>query len=128
MTLTVDTSQMKAQLSEFIGRVAFGHERLLVLRRGKPVAALVPVEDLRQLEVADAAARESQTTSLMHPIMRAYGGDPTNGAIATLGPGATGGIWQPRRGGQRPERSADLWHRRLRRASLWPCPVWAGAG
>ena len=74
MTLTVDTSQMKAQLSEFIGRVAFGHERLLVLRRGKPVAALVTVEDLRRLEVADAAARESQTTSLMHPIMRAYGG------------------------------------------------------
>ena len=68
MTLTVDTSQMKAQLSEFIGRVAFGHERLLVLRRGKPVAALVSVEDLRQLEVADAAAGQSQTTSLSTPL------------------------------------------------------------
>ena len=26
MTLTVDTSQMKAQLSEFIGRVTFGRD------------------------------------------------------------------------------------------------------
>ena len=47
MTLTADTSQVKAQFSEFIGRVTFGHERVLVLRRGKPVAALVSVEDLR---------------------------------------------------------------------------------
>ena len=74
MTLTVDTSQMKAQFSEFIGRVAFGRERLLVLRRGKPVAALVSVEDLRRLEITDAAAGASQDAPPMHPIMRAYGG------------------------------------------------------
>ena len=74
MTLSVDTSQMKAQLSEFIGRVAFGRERLLVLRRGKPVAALVSVEDLRRLEITDAAAGASQDAPPMHPIMRAYGG------------------------------------------------------
>ncbi len=60
MTLSVDTSQVKAQLSEFIGRVAFGHERVLVLRRGKPVAALVSIEDLRRLEVADATTDETR--------------------------------------------------------------------
>ena len=74
MTLTVDTSQVKAQLSEFIGRVAFGHERVLVLRRGKPVAALVSIEDLRRLEVADATTDETRDVPTMHPIMRAYGG------------------------------------------------------
>ena len=74
MTLTVDTSQVKAQFSEFIGRVTFGRERVLVLRRGKPVAALVTVEDLRRLESTDAAARKSQEAPPMHPIMRAYGG------------------------------------------------------
>ena len=74
MTLSVDTSVMKAQLSEFIGRVAYRQERLLVLRRGKPVAALVSVEDLRRLEIADAAAGESQGENTLHPIMRAYGG------------------------------------------------------
>ena len=72
MTLTVDTSQMKAQLSEFIGRVTYGRERLLVLRRGKPVAALVSVEDLRRLEVTDhtQAVAEKPTE---HPVMRVYG-------------------------------------------------------
>jgi prevent-host-death family protein len=81
MAVSSDTSRVKARLSEFIGRVAYGHERLLVLRRGKPVAALVSVEDLRRLEAldsttverapstGDAAARPSA-----HPIMRAFGG------------------------------------------------------
>jgi tetratricopeptide (TPR) repeat protein len=55
-------------------------------------------------------------------------GDLSGAAQAGSGSRATGGIWQPRHGGQRFERSADLWHRRLRRASLWPGPVWAGAG
>jgi prevent-host-death family protein len=72
MTLTVDTSQLKAQLSEFIGRVTFGRERILVLRRGKPVAALVSVEDLARLEVAD---RTQVTTEkpVEHPILKVYG-------------------------------------------------------
>jgi len=74
MTHSVDVSRMKAQLSEFIGRVAFGRERVLVLRRGKPVAALVSVEDLRRLEGADTAVRGTQDTPTQHPIMRAYGG------------------------------------------------------
>lgn len=73
MTLSVDTSTMKAELSEFIGRVAFGRERILVLRRGKPIAALVSVEDLRALERNDAAAHTAAQESLQHPIMRVYG-------------------------------------------------------
>ena len=73
MTQSVDTSVVKAQLSEFIGHVAYRKERLLVLRRGKPVAALVSVEDLRRLETADAAAGESTDKPTMHPVMRARG-------------------------------------------------------
>jgi prevent-host-death family protein len=72
MTLTVDTSQMKAQLSEFIGRVTFGRERVLVLRRGKPVAALVSVEDLRRLEGTDQTQATAEKPA-EHPIMRVYG-------------------------------------------------------
>lgn len=72
MTLTVDTSQMKAQFSEFIGRVTFGRERVLVLRRGKPVAALVSVEDLRRLEVTDQTQATAEKPA-EHPIMKVYG-------------------------------------------------------
>jgi prevent-host-death family protein len=80
MALSSDTSQVKARLSEFIGRVAYGRERLLVLRRGKPVAALVSVEDLRRLEALDSTAAKKTPSSRSiaegpgaHPIMRAFG-------------------------------------------------------
>ena len=63
---------MKAQFSEFIGRVTFGHERVLVLRRGKPVAALVSVEDLRRLEVTDQTQASAEKPA-EHPIMKVYG-------------------------------------------------------
>lgn len=51
----------------------FGRERLLVLRHGKPVAALVSVEDLRRLEALDAAPIRT-TEAGPHSIMRAFGG------------------------------------------------------
>jgi len=76
MAVSMDTSAIKARLSEFIGRVAYGRERLLVLRRGKPVAALVSVEDLRRLEALEAggAASEPGHELAAHPIMAAFGG------------------------------------------------------
>lgn len=76
MSLSTDTSVVKAHLSEFIGRVAYGRERLLVLRRGKPVAALVSVEDLRRLEALDStgATGDAGRESTAHPIMAAFGG------------------------------------------------------
>ncbi len=74
MAVSTDTSHVKARLSEFIGRVAYGRERLLVLRRGKPIAALVSVEDLRRLEALDSAAAAREMKPSAHPIMRAFGG------------------------------------------------------
>ena len=40
----------KKNLSELMSRAAYNHERFLIQRRGKPMAALVSVEDLAQLE------------------------------------------------------------------------------
>jgi len=81
MAVSTNTSRVKARLSEFIGRVAYGRERLLVLRHGKPVAALVSVEDLRRLEALDSTPAERAPAngntagrSGAHPIMRAFGG------------------------------------------------------
>jgi prevent-host-death family protein len=73
MTISFDTADVKAHFSEFINRVAYGSERLVVLRRGKPVAALVSLEDLRRLEVLEAAETGVRSQNL-HPIMRAFGG------------------------------------------------------
>ena len=40
----------KKHLSELMSRVAYNHERFLIERRGKPMAALVSADDLVRLE------------------------------------------------------------------------------
>jgi len=41
-------------LTEFIGRAAFGGERFIVTRNGKQAAGLVPMKDLERLRELDA--------------------------------------------------------------------------
>ncbi|MEX2548061.1 MAG: type II toxin-antitoxin system Phd/YefM family antitoxin [Chloroflexota bacterium] len=36
--------------AELVNRAAYGHERVLVARRGRPIAAIVPIEDVEFLE------------------------------------------------------------------------------
>ena len=43
-------SRARNSFSELINRVAFGGERIPIERHGKPVAAIVPIEDLEFLE------------------------------------------------------------------------------
>ena len=56
--------QAKAQLSAIVERVASTGEEVLITRRGKPMARLVPVDDDSAIESALAhllAAREAST-------------------------------------------------------------------
>ena len=46
----IKTDQARAEFGSVVNRVAFGHERIVLERRGKPLAALIPMEDLRLLE------------------------------------------------------------------------------
>lgn len=41
---SVSVAEAKQNLSELLGRVAFGRETVTILRRGKPMAKLVPVD------------------------------------------------------------------------------------
>jgi prevent-host-death family protein len=43
-------SKARAGFSDTINRVAFGKERIVLRRRGKEIAAVVPIEDFRLLE------------------------------------------------------------------------------
>lgn len=43
-------SKARAGFSDTINRVAFGKERVVLRRRGKEIAAVVPMDDLRLLE------------------------------------------------------------------------------
>jgi prevent-host-death family protein len=42
----VTTRELRGTLAEVIGRVAYGGDRFVVRRNGKPVAAIVPLEDM----------------------------------------------------------------------------------
>ncbi len=46
----VNASEAREEFSEIINRVAYAHERVVIRRRGKELAAMIPIEDLRLLE------------------------------------------------------------------------------
>jgi prevent-host-death family protein len=50
---TLDLSRVRARFAESVNRVNYRGERIVIRKHGRPVAALVPVEDLdliRELE------------------------------------------------------------------------------
>lgn len=59
MAERVRVTEAKAQLSALMARVGYAGERFVIERRGRPLAALVGVEDLARLEGerADAHSR-----------------------------------------------------------------------
>ena len=44
---TVSVAEVKSHLSEFLARSSHSHERFIITRRNKPVAALVSIDDLQ---------------------------------------------------------------------------------
>jgi prevent-host-death family protein len=47
---TISAEEARNQFSEIVNKAAYGHERTVVTRRGKRVAAIVSIEDLELLE------------------------------------------------------------------------------
>ena len=56
MTQRVTTLEIREKLGDYLNRVALRHDQFIIERKGKPLAALVPIEKLRAIE--EAAARE----------------------------------------------------------------------
>ena len=61
MTNAIPVQQLRDALSDVLNRTAFGHERIVVERRGRAVAALVPLADLEQLEAVEPAGETRPT-------------------------------------------------------------------
>lgn len=49
----IATGQARKDFASTLNRVAYGKERIVLRRRGKDVAALVPVDDLALLEALE---------------------------------------------------------------------------
>ena len=56
LSATVSTRDLRAGLSDILGRVTFGRERIGVTKNGKPAAVLITLEDLEDLEALEMAA------------------------------------------------------------------------
>lgn len=64
MAESISISEARDDFAELVNRVAYAHERVRLVRRGRDLAAVVPTEDLELLEALDdeldlAAAREA---------------------------------------------------------------------
>ena len=49
MTARVSTMDVRARIGDMLNRVALRHDEFIIERKGKPLAALVPVERLEQM-------------------------------------------------------------------------------
>jgi prevent-host-death family protein len=53
MVKIVEATKARSGFSELLNHVRYGADRVLIGRHGKEVAALIPVEDLRLLEMLE---------------------------------------------------------------------------
>lgn len=49
----ITASKVRKDFSDTVNRVAYGRERVVLHRRGKEIAAVVPIEDLKLLEALE---------------------------------------------------------------------------
>jgi prevent-host-death family protein len=62
------TGKARSVLSDVVNRAAYGKERVVLTRRGKELAAVVPMEDLRLLEeLEDRMDLEAARKALREP-------------------------------------------------------------
>ena len=54
MTRTISTLEARRQLGDILNRVALRHDQFIIERKAKPLAAVVPVERLEQMQRAAA--------------------------------------------------------------------------
>ncbi len=72
--ILMNTMEAKEQFADLINRVAHSKERIVLTRRGKEIAAIVPLEDLKVLQAtqdkhdlhaAIDALKEARSTGTM---------------------------------------------------------------
>ena len=80
MEETVTVTQARAEFAELMNRAAYGGERIVVTRHGRPIGALVSAADLERLQQLD---REREPGSGAQVIR--LGGGPVGDAGLTSG-------------------------------------------
>ena len=80
--MDIPTAEARKQFSEILNRAAYAKERVVLTRRGKPLAAVVPIEDIEALEAmedrldieeADKVLARNEEAVPFDEIKRKYG-------------------------------------------------------
>jgi prevent-host-death family protein len=74
----VTASKARDGFPELINKVAYGGERIIVARRGRDVAVIIPIQDLRLLERLSHLEQARQDGALTEagPLPRLVDGTP----------------------------------------------------
>jgi prevent-host-death family protein len=92
-TTTISLTEVKKSLGEVVNRAAYGGERIILVSRGKPKAALISIEDLQLLEslVNERALRRArwrealaEADTLREAILARQGGVPLPDSVEDL--------------------------------------------
>lgn len=68
MSETKRISEARGEFSELVNRAAYRHERVLLTRHGKPIAAIISKDDLEYLEaLEDKEDLEAARAALADP-------------------------------------------------------------
>ncbi|MGI5488284.1 type II toxin-antitoxin system Phd/YefM family antitoxin [Microtetraspora malaysiensis] len=62
MAEEIPVTQARADFAELVNRAAYGGERIVMTRHGKPIVALVPAADLERLQALEDAERQPSET------------------------------------------------------------------
>jgi len=82
MEKEMTTTRARSNFADLVNRAAYGKERVLINRRGKPVAAIVPLEDVELLEriedeidvkLARKTLAESEGTTPLEEVVKELG-------------------------------------------------------
>lgn len=78
--IKVSLTQVKAALSEYVNRAAYGNERIIITSRGRPKAVLLSIEELERLEAPKSVLDNAPPGP--HHTLRAH--TDHNGLLALL--------------------------------------------
>jgi len=82
MTETLPLAQVKAHLSELVGRVNSQHDRVTVTVHGRPSAVLLSLDDLEALEETIAILSDTDTLRQLADAELARGEGETEQSLA----------------------------------------------
>lgn len=77
MSATLSTGAARDKFAEVLNRAAFGKERVVLTRRGKPLVAVVPIEDVELLEELEDRADAAEASAAL-AAWRAEGSPPAS--------------------------------------------------